>query len=95
MLLRQLPYAIKNQLVAKIPPLGYFLLLAGSLCHQDSWLPSTERSYYRLPMRMLDISRLDSGEVEHQGGHPVSCGVTLRPHRLHGLRDVVVVLVHE
>ena len=23
--------------------------LAGSLCHKDSWLPCTERSYYRRP----------------------------------------------
>ena len=34
-MLRQQSYAIKNQLVAKIPP---FLLLAGSLWHKDSWL---------------------------------------------------------
>ena len=26
---------------------GYFLLLAGSLWHKDSWLPCTGRSYYR------------------------------------------------
>ena len=32
------------------PPLGTFcLLLAGSLWHKDSWLPCTERSYYRHP----------------------------------------------
>ena len=24
---------------------GYFLLLAGSLCHKDRWLPCTERIY--------------------------------------------------
>ena len=30
--------------------LGAFcLLLAGSLCHKDSWLPCTERSYFRPP----------------------------------------------
>ena len=32
------------------PLLGAFcLLLAGSLWHKDSWLPCTERSYYRRP----------------------------------------------
>ena len=32
------------------------MFLAGSLWHKDSWLPCTERFYYRLPVRMLDIS---------------------------------------
>ena len=31
------------------PLLRACLLLPGSLCHKDSWLPCTERSYYRRP----------------------------------------------
>ena len=30
-------------------PMGLSFLLAISLCHKDSWLPYTERSYYRRP----------------------------------------------
>ena len=41
-LLRQLPYAIKNQL-GHPKPRG--LLLASSLWHKDSWLPCTKRIY--------------------------------------------------
>ena len=40
-------------------------------------------------------SCLDTGEVEHQGGHPVSGGVPVGSHSLHRLRYVVVVLVYE
>ena len=39
-MLRQLSYAIKNQLKApKAPYWGHFFLFAGSLWHKDSWLP--------------------------------------------------------
>ena len=44
-LLRQLSYAIKNQLVASKAPY-YSLVLYGI---RDRWLPCTERSYYRRP----------------------------------------------
>ena len=56
-LLCQQSYAIKNQLGHPKPPTRGFgtqntpivcLLLAGSICHKDSWLQYTERSYYRL-----------------------------------------------
>ena len=59
-LLRQVSYAIKNQLGHPKPPTRGFgtqntprgvfcLLLSGSLWHKDRWLPCTERSYYRHP----------------------------------------------
>ena len=40
----------QKSLNAKYPHwVVFFLFLAGSLCHKDSWLPCTERSYYRRP----------------------------------------------
>ena len=54
-MLRQLSYAIKNQLKAtKAPYKGHFLPFVGSLWHKDRWLPCTERIYYR--EQSLDIS---------------------------------------
>ena len=40
-----------------------------------------------------ETSSLDTGEVEHQGRHPVPSRVALSTHSLHWLRYVVVVLV--
>ena len=62
--LRQLSYAIKNQLVTSkalersfgtqnTPRWVFCLLLAGSLWHKDRWLPCTERSYYRRNTTLL------------------------------------------
>ena len=39
-------HAIKDQLKAcEIPPVDFFVPFAGSLLHEDRWLPCTERSY--------------------------------------------------
>ena len=47
------------------------------------------------PGEDCQATSLDTGEVEHQGGHPVSGGVPVGSHSLHRLRYVVVVLVYE
>ena len=53
---------------------GVFCLpLAGSLWHKDSWLPCTERSYYRRPYAIKN-QRGDTDYREHQGLIP-------SPHR--------------
>ena len=59
-LLRQLCYAIKNQLASKAPYQGLWnakQLLAGSLWHKDRWLPCTERSYYSHPYAIKKPAR--------------------------------------
>ena len=42
-----------------------------------------------------EAASLDTGEVEHQGGHPVPGRVPVGSNSLHRLRYVVVVLVYE
>ena len=56
-LLRQQSYAIKNQLGlwnGKWPNGSFSLLIAGSLWPKNSWLPCTQRIYYRRPRHRIE-----------------------------------------
>ena len=63
--------------------LGAFcLLLAGSLWHKDSWLPCTERSYYRRPYA-----------IKNQRGaskKPLVGGFGCEELVLYGIRDTII-----
>ena len=66
-MLRQLSYAIKNQLGHRGFGTGLCLLIACSLWHKrDRWLPCTERSYYLFYMagslEMISLSSFDQND---------------------------------
>ena len=68
MLLRQLSYAIKNQLGPPKPPTRVSacssLVLYGI---RDRWLPCTERSYYRRPNAIKNLRRAMRSKAPSRG----------------------------
>ena len=66
------------------------LPLAGSLCHEDSWLPCTERSYYRRPYAIKN--QRGASKIPPNGGilrsKAPSRGLWMPELVLYGIREL-------
>ena len=73
------------------PLLGAFcLLLAGSLCHEDSWLPCTERICYRRPHAIKNQRKARNAPSRgHFVPKPLVGGFGCLELVLHGIRLLV------